>query len=51
LIPRGAQKLIIESTIKVIEPTLKFSSEYIDMGTLIVQGVAGSGKFTLENKN
>ena len=29
LIPRGGQKRVIQSTIKVVEPQLKFSSEYI----------------------
>lgn len=35
----------------MVEPVLAFSTEHINMGTLIVQGVAGQGKFTLTNKN
>lgn len=42
---------MIENVINVIEPMVAFSTETIDMGTLVVHGIAGSSDFTLVNKS
>jgi hypothetical protein len=35
----------------VIEPSVVFSHEALDMGVLVVQGIAGLSTFTLVNKS
>ena len=47
--PRCGIRKVINTTINVINPKLTFSKEEIDMGILVVQGIAGSANFTLTN--
>ena len=47
--PRCGIKKVITTTIQVIAPKLVFSKEEIDMGVLVVQGIAGQSQFTLTN--
>jgi hypothetical protein len=49
--PRGGQKKILENVINVIEPNIVFSHEALDMGVLVVHGIAGASSFTLVNKS
>jgi hypothetical protein len=35
----------------VVEPNIVFSNEALDMGVLVVHGIAGSSNFTLVNKS
>lgn len=49
--PRGGQKKILENVINVIEPMIAFSNEALNMGVLVVQGIAGISDFTLVNKS
>ena len=37
--------------INVIEPMIAFNRETLDMGVLVVHGIAGSSDFTLVNKS
>ena len=49
--PRGGQRKTLENTIKVIEPMIAFNRETLDMGVLVVHGIAGVADFTLVNKS
>lgn len=49
--PRGGQKKVLENSINVIEPMIAFSRETLDMGVLVVHGIAGSADYTLVNKS
>ena len=47
--PRCGMRKVIQTTIKVITPKLIFSKEEIDLGVLVVQGIAGSSNFNITN--
>lgn len=49
--PRGGQKKVLQNVISVIQPSLLFSHEALDMGVLVVHGISGAANFTLVNKS
>ena len=49
--PRGGQRKVLENVINVIEPMIAFNKETLEMGVLVVHGIAGTADFTLVNKS